>query len=497
VTDRESIKRFVTKIGFPGREKLIKEILNDNRKYHSNFDYLPKSVWEYIREKYTKKEIGKALGYKNWKVVSTKYKYNPLKSTIRKIGEYFNDDYLLKISSSDTVWVKVVDKTIINERTKVFDITVNDAHNFVGNGVILHNSYSAGTILEEFSFLPEEYRNKMSFIVVDPVGIYWSMKYPNEQQKILLKEWQLEPKGLTNLKVLVPIGQLESYKNAGVPVDGTIALSLSDLTPEEILLAFKLDRLSEEGVALEKNFTKLQRDKDKFDLTDLIEEIRRDEETRKEVRDALVSLLSVANEWKLIVKEGTKIEEIAEPGKITVIDVSRMRSEELRNLLVALIAREIYRLRVLARKEEEKFKITGENPKFTFPIVWMILEEAHNFIPSDKEVASSEPIKRIAKQGREPGVGLVVITQMPNKIHQEILSQTDIVISFRLTSRDDVQALHAVMQTYMQEELESYLNSLPRWSGAALILDDNLEKIFTVAIRPRVSWHSGGTAALV
>ncbi len=497
VTDRESIKRFVTSIGFPGREELIKEILRDNRKYHSNFDYLPKSVWKYIREKYPKKEIGKALGYKNWKGVSTKYKYNPLKSTIRKIGEYFNDDYLLKISSSDIFWVKVVDKTIINERTKVFDITVNDAHNFVGNGVILHNSYSAGTILEEFSFLSEEYRNKMSFIVVDPVGIYWSMKYPNEQQKSLLKEWQLEPKALTNLKVLVPIGQLESYKKAGVPVDGTIALSLSDLTPEEILLAFKLDRLSEEGVALEKNFTKLQREKEKFDLSDLIEEIRKDEETKKEVRDALVSLLSVANEWKLIVKEGTKIEEIAEPGKITVIDVSRMRSDELRNLLVALIAREIYRLRVLARKEEEKFKITGEKPKFTFPIVWLILEEAHNFIPSDKEVASSEPIKTIAKQGREPGVGLIVITQMPNKIHQEILSQTDIVISFRLTSRDDVQALHAVMQTYMQEELESYLNSLPRWSGAALILDDNLEKVFTIAIRPRVSWHSGGTAALL
>jgi DNA helicase HerA-like ATPase len=64
-------------------------------------------------------------------------------------------------------------------------------------------SYSASVLLEEFSFLPDEYRSKMSFIVVDPVGIYWSMKYPNEQQKNLLKEWQLEPKGLTNLKVLV------------------------------------------------------------------------------------------------------------------------------------------------------------------------------------------------------------------------------------------------------------------------------------------------------
>jgi DNA helicase HerA-like ATPase len=255
-------------------------------------------------------------------------------------------------------------------------------------------SYSASVLLEEFSFLPDEYRNKMSFIVVDPVGIYWSMKYPNEQQKNLLKEWQLEPKGLTNLKVLVPIGQLESYKNAGVPVDGTIALSLNELTPEEILLAFKLDRLSEEGVALEKNFTKLQREKEKFDLTDLIEEIRKDEETKKEVRDALVSLLSVANEWKLIVKEGTKIEEIAEPRKITVIDVSRMRSEELRNLLVALIAREIYRLRVLARKEEEKFKISGEKPKFIFPIVWLILEEC---LPYDTEIITSRGVLKIGK----------------------------------------------------------------------------------------------------
>jgi intein/homing endonuclease len=126
-----------------------------------------------------------------------------------------------------------------------------------------------------------------------------------------------------------------------------------------------------------------------------------------------------------------------------------------------------------------------------------IVHNCHNFIPSDKEVASSEPIKIIAKQGREPGIGLIVITQMPGKVHQDILSQTDIVISFRLTSKDDIQALHSVAQTYMQEELEAYINSLPRWPGAALIIDDNLEKIFLVSIRPRCSWHSGGTAAVV
>jgi hypothetical protein len=50
----------------------------------------------------------------------------------------------------------------------------------------------------------------------------------------------------------------------------------------------------------------------------------------------------------------------------------------------------------------------------------------------------------------------------------------------------------------MLEEIEKYINNLPRgWAGAAIILDDNLEKVFTVQIRPRSSWHSGGTAAIV
>jgi hypothetical protein len=51
------------------------------------------------------------------------------------------------------------------------------------------------------------------------------------------------------------------------------------------------------------------------------------------------------------------------------------------------------------------------------------------------------------------------------------------------------------MQTYMQETIEKYVNSLPRgWAGVCLILDDNLEKVFSVQIRPRRSHHAGGTA---
>jgi len=359
-------------------------------------------------------------------------------------------------------------------------------------------SYSVAVILEEFCQLEEEFRKKLAFVVVDPMGIYWSMKFPNEQQASLLKEWNLEPKGFEKfVKVFVPAKQKEDYERAGIPVDGTILISLKEFSAEDLILAFGLRRTEEIAIALEKNFNKLLSSNQAFGFEELIEEVRKDSETRLEVKNALISLLQVIGQWGLIAKEGIKLEDLVQAGKVTVIDLSRMPSFELRSLLVALLARKIYFTRVLARKEEERVKIEGGKPEITFPITWLVIEESHNFIPSDREVVSSDAIKRLAKEGREPGIGLLVITQMPNKVHQDILSQCDLVISFRLTSKDDLQALHAVYQSYMAEEIEKFINKLPRWAGAAIILDDMLEKVFTVNIRPRLSWHAGGTAALI
>jgi hypothetical protein len=358
-------------------------------------------------------------------------------------------------------------------------------------------SYSAAVILEEFCLLPDEYKSNLAFVVVDPMGIYWSMKYPNDAQAEILRKWELEPKAFKDVKVFVPEKQREEYIQAEIPIDGTIKIALKEFTAEDLILSFGLKRTEEIAVALEKCFNILTERQKDFGFEELIDIVKDERETRKEAKDVLVSLLRVANQWGLIGKDGIKIEELVKPGVVTIIDLSRMRSSELRNLLTALVARKIYFNRVMARKEEEKVKIEGGEVKTKFPITWIVLEESHNFIPSDRDVASSEPIKRIAKEGREPGIGLVVITQMPNKVHQDILSQTDLVISFRLTSKDDLDALHHVMQIYVQQELWKYINSLPRWNGTAVLLDDNLEKIFTVNIRPRLSWHAGSSAIII
>ncbi len=363
-------------------------------------------------------------------------------------------------------------------------------------------SYDAGIIAEEIAHLPDEYRKNVAAVFIDTMGIFWSMKNANSQQAKLLKEWDFKPQSLKNVKVYVPHKQVKEFEDAKIPVDGGISIAPYEFSPEEWRLAFDLSSTDAIGIALEKNVNEIAATGEPFSIDDLITKIKDDSESSKEAKDALENMLTVATQWGIFGTEGINVDDIIAPGQITVIDVSRFRATEawsVRNFVVAIIARKIYNRRLIARKEEELAEISGEKTESgkEFPMVWLIIDEAHNFCPADAETVSSAPLKTISKQGREPGVSLVVITQMPNKIHQDVLSQCDIVLAHRLTSRDDLQALHSVAHAYHEKKLWQYINSLPRQAGTAAIIDDNLEKVFLVQIRPRLSWHAGGTAVVI
>ncbi len=359
-------------------------------------------------------------------------------------------------------------------------------------------SYSIAVVLEELLKLDKPFAEKTAAVVFDPVGIYWSMKFPNEEQHELLAEWNLEAEGFPNAKVYVPLELKEVYEQAGIPVDYAISISPREFSPADWILAFNFEPTGEFAINLERKVNALLEEATDFTLDDIITRIRDDEQISQHVKNVLGSYFEVAKGWGIFSVRGMKIFDIVKPGEVSVIDLSRVKGEEwgIRNLLAAWITRQVYRERVIARKEEELAKIEGREPKALFPLTWLVFEEAHNFISADKQTVSSEPIKIIAKQGREPGVSLVVISQMPAKIHSDVISQTDIVISFRLTSKIDLQSLHSVHQTYMAEDIEKAINKLPKLPGSALILDDTLEKLFLVNIRPRLSHHSGATAQL-
>src|SRR3972149_5123608 len=57
-------------------------------------------------------------------------------------------------------------------------------------------SYTMGVIAEGMADLPQEIKQNLSFIFLDTMGVYWTMKYANKKDKELLKAWGLKGKGL-------------------------------------------------------------------------------------------------------------------------------------------------------------------------------------------------------------------------------------------------------------------------------------------------------------
>src|SRR3989338_8653190 len=79
-------------------------------------------------------------------------------------------------------------------------------------------SYTMGVIAEGVNDLPDEVKKNIAIIMLDTMGIYWTMKYPNKKEALLLEEWKIEPKPL-NVKIFTPIGFFKQYKDKGIPTD--------------------------------------------------------------------------------------------------------------------------------------------------------------------------------------------------------------------------------------------------------------------------------------
>lgn len=356
-------------------------------------------------------------------------------------------------------------------------------------------SYSAGVIAEEMSMLPMEVRKNLSVLMIDTMGIYWSMKRPNDKDAELLGQWGLNPKAM-DMVFFIPKGHVEEYKKAGVDYDFPFTLPCGEVSSTDWMLSFGFKRMDDYGLLTERVIKALQKSGKPYSIQDIISEIGKDAKADKKVKDALSSRFMSAEGWGIFEKAGTPLQRFFSPGKISVIDISHyVRSGlgwSVRSMVIGLFARKVFQARLMARKSEELEDITGE-VRQRIPLVWMMMDEAHQFIPSQGVTAATEPMLTLVKEGREPGISLLLITQIPNKLHPDVLAQSDLVISHRLTADADITALQAIMQSYAMEDIKTYINHLPRNKGSAVVLDDNSERIFPIQIRPRLSWHAGGS----
>lgn len=363
-------------------------------------------------------------------------------------------------------------------------------------------SFTMGVIAEGVSDLTPDIKENISVVILDTMGIYWTMKYPNQKERDLLDEWEIKPKGL-DVTIFTPKGYFAAFKEKGIPTDYPFSIRPNELDIEDWGLTLGLDRNSEEGILVERIITKLKETGKSFSLSQIIEGIEKDEKSSQRGKDSAINKFRSAENWGLFDKEGTELNELVMGGRVTVLDVSiyatMPRGWDIKSLVIGLVAKKLFQQRMVSRRDEE-FQAVHETvhyfgeenqKKMEYPMVWLIIDEAHEFLPVQGETSASAPLITILREGRQPGISLVLATQQPGKIHTDVMTQSDIIISHMITAKPDIDALGMLMQSYMRKGLDKYLDELPREKGAALILDDNNERMYQIRVRPRFTWHGG------
>jgi len=386
------------------------------------------------------------------------------------LGKQMNDGSLVEIPSGTSQRILVCGKT--------------------GTG----KSYTLGVLVEELARL-----GKDIILVVDTQGIFWSTVQPNESFSEADKLWEFdrEARGF-RVNVLVPGNPIERYGDAAIVEElehrginvQELRLNPSDLSPEMWCDLFDLDINELMGIMLFKAVRQCsQRVGKEFLIDDIASEVTK-LHGLDQTKEAIQRKLDMAHDWQIFEEHRYReIWEILQPDAINVLDLSVIAQGRygLRNLVLAVLATFIFRMRAIARRREA-LGLASDTKK-----VWLAIDEAHNFCPSGRSTLSKDILIRWAKEGRQPGLSLVVASQQPAAIDAEILTQCGIRIVHRITSKDDYRAIDALSQDYLSEGLPNRIKQLNA-PGQTLLIDDERESVVPVQVRPRQSLHGGFSA---
>ena len=360
-------------------------------------------------------------------------------------------------------------------------------------------SHTLSAIMEGLACLPEEARNILSLIVVDTMGIFWSLQVPNLKEANELTKWNIEPKRF-DVKVFYPEGLKENYSRYSDYFHEGFKIYPSELTLNDWMFLFNLKEIQAQISLLSKVLDEANEKFGKFyAISDLIMLTGKQSE-KDNIKEALLRKLQNAKSWGIFSNVGRTIEEIVKPGRVAVLDFSGagVLPWNVRITLTAILIKKIYSKRSFARDVEEIQRIRkGKTILEGVPLVWLFIDEAQLFVPNDSVTAASEPIIEWVKQGRRPGLSLVMATQQPGALDSKVLSQTDILIVHRITAGKDAEAIQSrISEIYGSKSISSYMQKLPKAPGYAIVIDDQTEGILPIKVRPKQSYHAGGSARI-
>ena len=263
------------------------------------------------------------------------------------------------------------------------------------------------------------------------------------------------------------------------------------------------------------------------DLLDALEKAPDLQRYHRDTREALRRRLHAVRRLPIFSDQGLDVAELIRPGHISAL-LLRDLDQQLRAALVALIVKRVMQLRGISEQEERMRAIhLARAAKYAssdraaaeeerkraeectaraakgLPRAWVIIDEAHNYVPATGVTPSRKPLKRYVDEGRNLGLSIVVATQNPAGLDPSIQRNADMLLVHSLSRHDDIGAAEGMINTASPSEVivdtrhkfegtrafGSIVRNLP--VGYALAATDRANRLFPIRIRPRVTVHGG------
>lgn len=358
-------------------------------------------------------------------------------------------------------------------------------------------SHTMGVMMEELMTLPSKAKSNLSGLIIDAMGIYWSLQVENPENDEL-SEWGISPQSYP-VTVYYPAGLEEQYEGAREYFHKGFELYPSELSVEDWLYLLDIDETQAQAGLLARVIEDVNEDFGQYyGLGDMVDRVEESQEGAN-VKEALLRRFEKAQNWGIFSSSGSKIDDIIQGGEFVVLDLSGAGALpwNVRTMLTGILVRKMYNKRSFERSREEVRRINDKQQDTNFPLVWLFLDEGHLFAPSGRTEPSSEPLIEWVRQGRRPGLSLIMATQQPGALDSRILSQCDTLIIHRLTAGQDSDAVgDKISELHDAQNISHYMQQIPKEPGYAYLLNDDNESLVPVKIRERKSWHAGGSAKL-
>jgi len=149
--------------------------------------------------------------------------------------------------------------------------------------------------------------------------------------------------------------------------------------------------------------------------------------------------------------------DLIKEGRVNVLSVAEL-SERQANVGLSYYLQELLNDRKDSYWAKKGRKLSRKTTKFSSPL-FVIIEEAHVFIPKGEHTDTKYWASKVAREGRKFGIGLGIVSQRPRNIDPNVLSQMGSLAIMKIVQDDDQQQIASAAES-LNKDLLTQLSSL-------------------------------------